>query len=248
MNKSIKVRTFNSGKTYRLTTKLSNHNVAIIWFERDGVVLDGDSKFFDNKDNTNYNWWAVIYVGPVWKYLFSKDDKCYGTTDKPLAGLVACKQMLQYFIDNILKEHDVIEVSGSTLQRDKVYEQSLKSMGFRYTPCYEDAEKLMIFVKDSTPETIIDENGKCIANPENAWTQLSSYNVYFPGYSNFTKDSYDYRHLSFIERVIVSFLHDIWSFFKRVGMWVEYKMTGILFNITLLFGKKRKRHRHGVQN
>lgn len=249
MNKRIKVHISHSGKTIRLSTRLSNHNIAVIWFEQDGVVMDGESNFFSTE---NHNWWTAMYVGPWWKYIFSRDNKCYGTTVNPLEGLIACKQMMEYFINNILNEHDIIEVSGSTIQRDIIYERALKSMGFRYTYEYFDADRIMIFVKDSTPEMIVDDDGTQYPNPGNAWTYLSIRGIYFPEQPYFTEDDYDYPHLTPISRTIFYVLQNIWSFFKRVGkrvgMWVEYKMTGMLFNIKLLFSKKRKRHRHGVQD
>lgn len=223
MNRRIKIHISYSGKTIRLSTKLSNHNVAIIWFEQDGLIMDGESYFF-KKDH--YNWWAVMYVGPLWKYPFSRDNKCYGTTTNPLEGLIACKQMLQYFIDNILKEHDIIEVSGSTLRRDAIYENALKSMGFRYVSKYCDIVRIMIFVKDSTPKTITKPDGEQVMNPDNAWVYLASHCASFSDYPYFTKEDYDYKHLTPITRTIVCLSLYIWEYIKTTGEWLKHKIQG----------------------
>jgi hypothetical protein len=193
----------------------------VIWFEQDGVVMDGESNFFNAE---NHNWWTAMYVGPAWKYPFSKDNRCYGTTNNPLEGLVACRRMMEYFIENILKEHDIVEVSGSTFQRDMIYAQVLKCIGFRYTYEYFDVNRILIFVKDSEPEIILDENGDQIRNPKNAWTYLSLVGVDFPDKPYFTEEDYDYPHLTPITRTIVYVFQGIWEHIKSIGYWMKHKI------------------------
>lgn len=154
-----------------------------------------------------------MYVGPIWKYPFLKENTCYGTTKMPLSGLIACKRMLKYFIENILNNYDIIEVSGSTLQRDIIYEKSLKSLGFKYTSEYNWIRHILIFVKDPTPEKIINEDGEQILNPENAWTYLALNGVDFPAHPNFDNEDY-----GDCKCLILQIFQD---FKENIGKWIR---------------------------
>ena len=247
MNKHIKVRISRSGKNISLITNLSNHNVAMIGFEQDGVVLGGYTPFFKGE---HHNWWVSMYIGPGWKYLFSRDDRCYGTTKTPLEGLIACKRMLQYFIDNIMEEHDVIEVSGSTIQRDIIYEQGLKSMGFKYTSEYNDTERIMIFIKDSTPEFIANNDGELVWNRDNAWSYLKLYGVQFPEHPYFDDNDYFDEFRCHYLLGILDFIHYIMKCIRiSIIEYLSSKLECLWYDIKKPFINKSKRHRcNGIQN
>jgi hypothetical protein len=119
--------------------------MVLMRFVKDGQVFDGCDHFFGTGAT---NWWVSIYVGPWWNYPFYHEDKCYGTTATPLEGLVTCKRILRYFIDNIMGPRDVLEISGTTEQRDIIYYRSLKGMGFRFTEEYNECEHILIYTRD----------------------------------------------------------------------------------------------------
>ena len=239
----IKIHDNCHGRVVTLTSKLSNHNIAMIRFTQDGLVLNGDSSFFEN----SHNWWTMLYIGPRWKKIFVPDDKCSGSTECPLEGLFASKRMLQYFMDYMLEENDVIEVSGSTLQRDEVYEKCLRNLGFRFTPEYNDCENILIHVKESfnvdNPERIVNDFNETVLNPKNAWAQLRLNGVRFPIIPTFDPDDYDYTHHTLIYEALVYIPCIVWTKIKMIGKWFKYKAEEIWCDIKTIFIKKNKRHR-----
>ena len=174
MNINVKIR----NKQYILSTKLSNNNIARIDFCRDGMVADKYNPYFEGE---GYNWWVRAYIGPRWKRLFVTDESNSGTTEKPMEGLIVLKKLLTYFIDNYMGEKDLIEISGSTMQRDVIYNKFLSEMGFRFVEWYEDSYNIMIYVKDpGNDEFIVHQDGSMIINPNNPWGALRIYGIDFP--------------------------------------------------------------------
>ena len=238
------------GKQVTMISKLTNHNITMLRFKQDGYVLDGESSFFGKN---SHNWWTMLYIGPWWKRLFVPDDKCSGTTIKPLEGMMVGKRMLRHFMINLMEENDVIEVSGSTLQRDEVYAEALKHMGFRYTPEYNDCENILIYVNDSfindNPEIITNEVGERVLNPKNAWAQLRLNDVRFPIIPSFYEDDYDYKHHTLLYESLIYIPTIIWKKIKPYTINLGSKLECLWYDIKKPFINKPKRHRrNGIQN
>lgn len=200
-------------------------------FVKDGMVIDGNSRYFKED---GYNWWVRAYVGPWWKKWFTKDDDNSGTTDNPLEGLIACKKMLIYFIDNIMGDKDLIKISGSTIQRDKIYYEVLSKIGFRFVKWYGDSFNIMIYVKDNnTDEYIKWHDGSKIANSNNPWGALRICGVDFPKRPIYEEDDYDYKHHTlFYDTImypIVEGLKYIKGLYYNCISWLEMMWWGIRY-------------------
>lgn len=238
------------GRQVTMISKLSNHNIAMLRFTQDGYVLDGDSSFFGKN---SHNWWTMMYIGPWWKRWFVSDAVSSGTTERPLEGLMTCKRMLRYFMTSIMGENEVIEISGSTLQRDEIYAKALKNMGFRYTFEYNDTRNIIIYVNDSfindNPEIIINEFGKSVLNPKNAWGQLRLHGVSFPDYTSFDEEDYDYKHHTLLYEALIYIPAIIWEKIKQCTINLGSKLKCLWCDIKKSFINKPKRHRrNGIQN
>ena len=222
MIKDIKTSILNNCDTIVLKSKLSNHNIIYMRFMRSGRVFDMDEntiswypkQYFNHN---SYNWWVGLYIGPQWKRLISRDDRCYGSTVYPLEGLIAGRKLIQYFIDHHMGVTDVLEVSGSTRQRDEVYYRVLSKMGFRYTPMYCDTSNIMIYVKDNGAPEHLDNY---VLNLDNPWGSMRYNGVIFPEEPDWQDDynpssmlaGYIYHYT----QPITDWLRDVQSDIKRL--------------------------------
>lgn len=223
MIKNIKTSILNNGDTIILKSKLSNHNIIYMSFRRNGRVFDMDEdtmiwypkQYFNHN---SYNWWVGLYIGPQWKRLISRDDRCYGSTVCPLEGLIVGRRLIQYFIDHHMGATDVLEVSGSTRQRDEVYYRVLSKIGFRYTPGYYNTSNIMIYTKDnSTPEYL----DNYIPNLDNPWGSMRYNGVKFPEEPDWQDDDYNSSsmlagYIHHYTRPITDWLRDVQSDIKRL--------------------------------
>lgn len=243
MIKNIKTTIRDEGKTIILTSKLSNHNVIYMRFLRDGNVFDIEDDTTDRYfKHDSYNWWITLYIGPLWKRLFSYDDQCYGSTKYPLEGYVASRKLLQYFIDNYMGPTDVLEASGSTRQRDEIYYKVLTKMGFRYTRLYYVTVNLMIYAKDNgTPEYL--SNGEI--NLDNPWGSMRHNGVKFPEEPDWQDEDYEGKSTTMLMGYIEGITKPLWDVITIFYRDICIDLEATWMDIKYLFKKKpRKTRKH----
>jgi hypothetical protein len=211
---------------------------------RDGNVFDIDDDTTDRYfKHDSYNWWIALYIGPRWKRLFSFDDRCYGSTQCPLEGLVASRRLLQYFIDNYMGPTDVLEASGSTRQRDEIYYKVLSKMGFRYTPDYYGTENIMVYVRNNDEPEYYENGG---VNLDNPWGSMQYNGVKFSDEPNWNDDDYKGKStnmlMDYFEYFTEPIVDEVKDFYRDICIDLEATWTDIKY----LFKKKpRKTRKHG---
>lgn len=238
MNINVKIR----NKRYILSTKLSNHNIAMMEFVKDGIVISKNNPYFKGE---GHNLWVRAYIGPRWKRLLAIDNQSTGATDNPLEGLIACKKMLIFFIDNIMGPKDLIEISGSTIQRDKIYHEVLSKIGFRFVKWYGDYSNIMIYVKDNnTDEYIKWYDDSKIINSNNPWGALRICGVDFPKTPNYEEDDYNYTHhtifYDMLMTPVIKVGNSIRNLYYNCSLWIQDVWLNIKYKIQKY---KFKKHR-----
>jgi hypothetical protein len=159
----------------QLSMKLSNGNVAVMTFKNDDPVQYCKHFWFYYEENPPMNYWVHFYVGPAWKRFFAKDHKIYGTTKDKMEGWKAAIKMMGWFVENMMKTGEVLEVSGFNRVRDRIYHHFLKRYGFRNIHDYNGSTEILVYIK--TPKYHSDEDPEFIYtdesiefNPRNLWS------------------------------------------------------------------------------